>query len=51
MMTGHDPITQPVRRLEILTGAGARRRRTHEQKVAIVAESFVEGETVSAVAR
>ena len=42
---------EPVRRLEVFTGAGRRRSWTAEQKARIVAESFTEGATVSAVAR
>ena len=41
----------PVRRVEIFTGAGRRRRWTADQRAEIVAESFADGETVSAVAR
>jgi transposase len=40
-----------VRRLEVFTGAGRRRRWTAEQKARIVAESYESGETVCAVAR
>lgn len=42
---------EPVRRLEVFTGAGRRRAWTAEQKARIVAESYVGGETVSAIAR
>ena len=42
---------EPVRRVEVFTGAGRRRRWTAEQKARIVAESDEGGETVSAVAR
>ena len=42
---------EPVRRLEVFTGAGRRRSWTTEQKAQIVAESCAEGATVSAVAR
>ena len=42
---------EPVRRLEVFTGAGRRRSWTTEQKAQIVAESCAEGTTVSAVAR
>ena len=42
---------EPVRRLEVFTGAGRRRRWTAEQKTRIVAESYESGETVCAVAR
>jgi transposase len=40
-----------VRRLEVFTGVGRRRSWTAEQKLGIVAESYADGETVSAVAR
>ena len=42
---------EPVRRLEVFTGAGRRRSWTSEQKAQIVAESCAAGTTVSAVAR
>lgn len=42
---------EPVRRLEVFTGAGRRRAWTAEQKARIVAESHRGGESVSAVAR
>jgi transposase len=42
---------EPVRRLEVFTGAGRRRSWTTEQKAQIVAESCADGTTVSAVAR
>jgi transposase len=42
---------EPVRRLEVFTGAGRRRRWTAEQKAGIVAESYAGAETVCAVAR
>lgn len=44
------PKSEPVRRLEIFTGAGRRRSWSAEQKAQIVAESLA-GESVSAVAR
>jgi transposase len=43
--------SEPVRRIEVFTGAGRRRAWTAEQKQRIVAESYGAGETVSAVAR
>src|ERR1700692_1325443 len=43
--------SEPVRRVEVFTGAGRRRAWTAEQKQRIVAESYGAGETVSAVAR
>ena len=43
--------SEPVRRVEVFTGAGRRRTWTAEQKLRLVAESYATGETVSAVAR
>jgi transposase len=43
--------SEPVRRVELFTGAGRRRAWTAEQKLRIVAESYGAGETVSAAAR
>jgi transposase len=43
--------SEPVRRLEVFTGSGRRRRWTAEQKARIVAESYAGSEPVSAVAR
>jgi transposase len=45
------PKSEPVRRLEVFTGAGRRRAWTIEQKARIVAETDAGGESVSAVAR
>jgi transposase len=45
------PNAEPVRRLEVFTGAGRRRAFSAEEKRRIVAESYERGETVSAVAR
>jgi transposase len=42
---------EPVRRLEVFTGAGRRRRWTSEEKAGIVSETFETGASVSAVAR
>src|SRR3989442_13757681 len=42
---------EPVRRLEVFSGAGRRRAWTAEQKARIVAESYAGGGSVSAVAR
>ena len=42
---------EPVRRHEIFTGAGHRRRWSEGDKTAIVAESYASAETVSEVAR
>jgi transposase len=43
--------SEPVRRVEVFTGTGRRRRWTLEQKALIVAETYETAETVSAVAR
>ena len=43
--------SEPIRRLEISTGAGRRRSWSAEQKARIVTESLAGGESVSAVAR
>src|SRR4051812_19285967 len=42
---------EPVRRLEVFTGAGRRRAWTSEQRAQIIAESYEGGGSVSAVAR
>lgn len=42
---------EPVRRLEVFTGAGRRRAWSAEQKAGVVAESYESGESVCAVAR
>ncbi len=42
---------EPVRRLEVFTGSGRRRRWTPAQKAEILAEIYDGGDTVSAVAR
>src|SRR5258708_39748255 len=47
----HKPVPEPARRIEVFTGAGRRRSWSSEEKVAIVAASYGEGETVCAVAR
>jgi len=44
------PKAEPVRRLEVFTGAGRRRAWTADQKARIIAESYA-GEAVSVVAR
>ena len=49
--TVRKPMSEPVRRVEIFTGAGRRRTWSAEQKAAIVAESMGGVESVSAVAR
>lgn len=53
MMPCDDASTkaQPVRRLEVFTGAGRRRRWSDADKAAIVAESYLGTETVCEVAR
>ena len=45
------PLSEPPRRLEILTGAGRRRSWSAETKARIVAESRAAGVSVCAVAR
>lgn len=45
------PAAEPVRRIEVFTGAGRRRVWTAEEKTRIVAESYGEGESVCGVAR
>src|SRR5258708_32996377 len=47
----HKPMPEPARRIEVFTGAGRRRSWSSEEKAAIVAASYGEGETVCAVAR
>ena len=42
---------EPARRFEVFTGSGRRREWLPEEKARIVAESYDDGETVSAVAR
>ena len=51
MDTEHSAITEPVRRIEVFTGAGRRRIWSAEDKARIVAETLQEGATVCAVAR
>ena len=51
MDTEHSAITEPVRRIEVFTGAGRRRAWSAEDKARIVAETLKAGETVCAVAR
>jgi len=43
--------SEPVRRVEVFTGAGRRRRWSAEQKAGMIAESYADGETVCGVAR
>jgi transposase len=51
MDTEHSAITEPVRRIEVFTGAGRRRTWSVEDKARIVAETLKEGESVCTVAR
>ena len=51
MDTEHIAITEPVRRLEVFTGAGRRRKWSGEEKARIVAEIVASGDSVCAVAR
>jgi transposase len=44
-------MPEPVRRIEVFTGAGRRRSWSGAEKAAIIAESYGAGETVCAVAR
>ena len=50
-MSGRMAMSEPVRRLELFTGAGRRRTWSAEEKATIVAESGRPGVSVSAVAR
>jgi transposase len=47
----HKHMPEPVRRIEVFTGAGRRRSWSAAEKAAISAESYGAGETVCAVAR
>jgi transposase len=47
----HKHMPEPARRIEVFTGAGRRRNWSPEDKAAIIAESYVAGKTVCAVAR
>ena len=51
MDTVRSAITEPVRRLEVFTRAGRRRKWSHDDKVRIVAETAASGDSVCAVAR
>ena len=51
MDTVHTAITEPVRRLEVFTGAGRRRKWSDEDKAQIVAEIVASGDSVCSVAR
>ena len=50
-ISDHKHMPERVRRIEVFTGAGRRRSWSPEDKAAIIAESYVAGETVCAVAR
>ena len=50
-ISDHKHMPEPARRIEVFTGAGRRRNWSAEEKAAIIAESYVEGETVCSVAR
>ncbi|WP_246787902.1 transposase [Bradyrhizobium sp. CCBAU 53421] len=47
----HSAITEPVRRLEVFTGAGRRLELSDEDKARIVAEIVASGDSVCSVAR
>lgn len=51
MDTVHTAITEPVRRLEVFTGAGRRLKWSDEDKAGIVAEIVASGDLVCSVAR
>ena len=51
MDTVRSATTEPVRRLELFTGAGRRRKWSDEDKARIVAETVASEESVCAVAR
>ena len=51
MDTVHTAITEPLRRLEVFTGAGRRRKWSNEDKARIVAEIVASGDSVCSVAR
>lgn len=51
MDTVRSATTEPVRRLEVFTGAGRRRKWGDEDKARIVAETVAGGESVCSVAR
>ena len=50
-MSCDDAGTEPVRRIEVFTGAGRRREWSDEARASILAESFSGSESVCAVAR
>src|SRR4051812_49831540 len=47
----HKHMPEPIRRMEVFTGAGRRRSWSAADKAAIIAESYGSGETVCGVAR
>jgi transposase len=51
MDTVRSAIAEPVRRLEVFTGAGRRRKWSDEDKARIVAEIVASGDSVCSVAR
>lgn len=51
MITERSAITEPVRRIEVFTGAGRRRAWSAEDKARIVAESVAGEDSVCTVAR
>src|ERR1700704_997768 len=51
MDTEHSAITEPVRRLEVFTGAGRRRTWRDQDKARIVAEIATSGDSACAVGR
>ena len=51
MDTVHTAITEPVRRLEVFTGAGRRRKWSDEDKARIVVEIVATGQSVCSIAR
>src|SRR6266513_3359217 len=51
LISEHKHMPEPVRCIEVFTGAGRRRSWSGEEKASIIAESYGAGETVCAVAR
>jgi transposase len=51
LISEHKHMPEPVRRMEVFTGAGRRRTWSAAEKAAIVSESYGAAETVCAVAR
>lgn len=50
-MVDHKLEPKPVRRIEVITGPGGRRRFTDDERAQIIDEALVPGAVVSAVAR